>query len=611
MIRVADYIISFLYDQLRIEDIFLVSGSGVMFLTDAIYCHQKIKYICNHHEQAVAMSADAYAKTKENYGVALVTCGPGATNALTGVVGAWQDSTPCFFISGQSKTKQTIQNSGLKGLRQFGVQEVNILPIVESVTKFAVMIDDPYKIKYYLEKAAFLAKFERPGPVWLDIPLDIQGALIDPNKLYGFNPEKEGYKITDDKKLLENHVSELITFLKKSKRPVIIAGNGIRLSKAVNIFNRLVESINIPVITPRLGIDLMDSGHKLYIGRPGIKGDRAANFTVQNSDLILSIGSRMSVNLIGHEYALFARHAKKIIVDIDEIEHRKKTIKIDKFYKHNAFDFIEKLFSFAKKEHYLCSQEWAIKCSQWKNKYPVVLPEYKKEKPVNTYYFIDQLSNLLNPKDVIIIDSGFSSYVVQQAIKIKKGQRLLASGGLGAMGYAIPASIGASIARKKKRIICITGDGSLQMNIQELQTIFHHQLPIKIFIFDNNSYASICTTQHNFFKSHFIGADKKSGISFPDIINVAKTYQIKFFIIDNPKNISKTIIRILNYPGPVICAVKCNKEQPIIPTVYSYKDKNGKLISKPLEDMYPFLDRKEFLENMIIAPVNPVNLDIK
>jgi len=602
MIRVADYIINFIYDNLKIKDIFMLSGGGIMHLTDAIFCHKKINYVCCHNEQALTMAAEGYSRTNENFGLALVTSGPGATNAITGVVGAWQDSTPCIVISGQSKKRQTVFNSGVNKLRQFGVQEVNILPIVDSVTKYSCMINDPREIKYHLEKAAYFAKSDRCGPVWIDIPLDIQGSLIEPKNLKGFNPQKEGFK--NNKEILTKQVKEVFDLLKKSRRPVIIAGNGVRLSKSLKEFIQLIECINVPVVTPRLGIDLISSNHRLYIGRPGIKGDRAANFAVQNSDLLLCIGTRLSINITGHDYANFAREAKIIVVDIDKEEHKKKTIKIDKFINQNASDFMKMLITLVRQKKFKHLNDWPAVCLKWKNRYPVVLPQYRLGNNVNTYHFVEVLSKHLKPKDVMVIDSGSSSYVVSQSIKIKKGQRFIASGGLGAMGYALPASIGSSVALGNKRVICITGDGSLHMNLQELQTVSHYKLPIKMFIFNNKGYASIRSTQHNFFNDRFIGVDKKSGVSLPDISKIAKLYGIKWLQIKKTCDIEKTIKKALNNNRPVICDIICDPSQLVIPTVHSFKKDDGSLISKPLEDMWPFLDRKEFKKEMIIKPLN-------
>lgn len=602
--RVADYIMSFISENLGIDTIFMLSGGGIMHLMDGVACNKKIKYICSHNEQATTMQADGYAKINKKLGVALVTTGPGATNAITGVVGAWQDSTPMLVLSGQSKRKQTIYNSTLNNLRQFGSQEVNIIPLIESVTKYSVMVNEPKDIKYHLEKAAFLMKYGRPGPVWLDIPLDVQGALIDIDKLRGFNPiEEKYYKLFDDDKI-QNEVEDVLSLIEKAKRPIIVAGNGINIANANKEFDMLIKQLNIPVATPRLGIDLMDSQNPLYVGKLGVKGDRAGNFAVQNADLVLTIGTRLSINTIGHEYEKFAREAKKIVVDIDKVEHKKPTINIDKFILCDALVFLKKMLNESLKTSIKVREEWVLKCNEWKNKYPVTLNKYKDTTPINTYYFTDKISKYLNKNDVIIIDSGSSSYVVSQSIRIKKGQRFLASGGLGSMGYAIPAAIGASASLENKRVICITGDGSFHMNIQELQTIAHYKLPIKIFVYNNNGYASIKTTQNNYFDSRYIGVDDESGVSMPDLLEIAKVYKIKGIRIKDVKNVDKFIQEVLNYDGPVICEVICGQDQKIVPTVFSQKKEDGTMVSKPLEDMFPFLNRDEFESQMIIKPLD-------
>ncbi len=598
MIRVSDYIINFIYDSLKVKDIFMVSGGGIMHLTDAIAKHGKMNYICSNNEQATTMEMDGYARVNENFGVAIVTSGPGATNAITGVVGAWQDSTPCMVISGQSKRSQTIHNSKIKKLRQFGAQEVNVLPMIKTVTKYSCLVNDPNKIKYYLEKAVYYAKESRPGPVWLDIPLDVQGALVDPKKLKGFNDIKNKNRFDVPNKKIKK-VTEL---LKKSQRPLVIAGNGIKLSKAQEKFIEFAESLNIPVVTPRLGIDLMNTDHRLYIGRIGIKGDRAGNLAVQNSDLLICVGTRLSINVTGHEYDKFAPNAKKVVIDIDENEHKKNTIKIDCLILGDANNFLSGLLNLAKSYQIKFPDAWLKICRSWKNKYPVILPSYKNQDTINTYYFTGLLSEKLNSEDIIVIDSGSSSYVVSQSVKIKRGQKFIASGGLGSMGYALPASIGASVALGKKRVICITGDGSLQFNVQELQTLVHNKLPIKIFIYNNKSYSSIYFTQHSYFEDRFIGVDEKSGVSLPDVLEIGKLYGLKGMRIKKTSEINEKIKEALTYDGPIICDVVCDKNQLIIPTVYSVKNEDGSMTSRPLEDMYPFLSREELKKEMIVNP---------
>lgn len=602
--RVADYIIAFVYERLKVDTLFMVSGGGIMHLTDAIACHGKMRYVCSHNEQATTMEADGFAKTTGGFGVALVTTGPGATNAITGVVGAWQDSTPLFVLSGQSKRQQTIQSTGMSSLRQFGVQEAHILPMIESVTKYSVMLNDPLKVKYHLEKALFLASAGRPGPVWLDIPLDVQGAQIDPETLIGFDPQTDAPQEQSSDLNLEATIASVLFDLNAAERPVIMAGHGVRIAKAVEQFTSLVEAINVPVVTPRMGIDLMETEHPLYVGRPGIKGDRAANFAVQNADLILTIGTRLSINVTGHEYEKFARNAKILIVDVDEVEHKKPTIRIDSFIKCDALQFINTLSIEAGKARLSKGSEWPARCRSWKVDFPVVLEEYRQQAtPINTYNFTDILSSLMANDDIIVIDSGSSSYVVSQSIAIKKGQRYLASGGLGAMGYALPAALGASVARGGGRVICITGDGSLQMNMQELLTIAHEKLPVKIFIFNNHGYASIKTTQHNYFSDRYVGVDDKSGVALPDILKVADLYSIKGMRIDRTDQVEDCINEALAHQGPVLVDVVCSPDQLIIPTVFSKKRDDGTMVSLPLEDMFPFLDREKFKANMLVEPL--------
>ncbi|KKK74403.1 hypothetical protein LCGC14_2884130, partial [marine sediment metagenome] len=361
-IKVSDYVVKFL-EKNGVKHIFMLAGGGCMHLTDSVGRSNKIKYICNHHEQASAMAAEAYSKFKNNLGVVLVTSGPGGTNAITGLLGAFQDSVPCIFISGQSKRNQTVYNSNLR-LRQFGVQEVNIIPIVDSITKYAVMMNDPQEIKYQLEKAAYLAKSGRPGPVWIDIPLDIQNTFVDENTLIGFDATKYAlnYKTTPQDK----EITEVIDFLKKAQRPVIIAGHGIRLADACSELASFVEKYNLPVVTPIMGIDVINSDHHNYVGRVGTKGTRAGNFAMQNADLILSIGSRLSVSVVGHEYEMFARDAKIIVVDIDSEEHNKKTIKIWKFINADAKIFLQTLMKCLKNNKFVSHSVWLEKCNEWK-----------------------------------------------------------------------------------------------------------------------------------------------------------------------------------------------------------------------------------------------------
>ncbi len=594
LIKLSDYVISFLQKN-NINNAFLVSGGNLMHLLESVRV-KNMSYLCNHHEQASTMAAEGYSKMTKDIGFAMVTSGPGGTNAITGVAGAWIDSNPMLIISGQSYESQTVGDSGL---RQLGVQEINITDIVKPITKYAVMVRDPKKIKYYLEKALYLANSERPGPVWIDIPINIQMAMIQESELEEFPLPKDSIKDIN----LKEKVTQTIELIKNSKRPVILLGNGVRLGKAEKEFFELAEKLSIPILTSRNANDLIWENHPLYAGRPGSFGQRFANFTIQNSDFLLSIGSRIALALTGWAYKDFAREAKKVVVDIDPAELKKPTIYPDIAINSNSKDFILEMLSQLKDYYPRDISDWKSKIKYWKEKYPVVLQEYKNTKgSVNTYYFTDILSNELNEDDVVLTDMGMSFQCVMQAFKIKKGQRFFTSSGHASMGFGLPGAIGACIGNNKKRVICVTGDGGLMMNIQELQTLKHYNLPIKLFIFNNNGYSSIRETQKTYFKG-FIGSDKDSGVSMPDFIKVAEAYGIKSKKIPNQMNLEKDIQEVLNYPGPVICEVIISESQQVAPKQGVFNRPDGKPIPRPIEDMIPYIDRKEFEKDMVIEPI--------
>ncbi len=590
MTRVSDYIISFIY-KAGVSDIFMVAGGGAMFLNDAIAGHAKLNFICNHHEQASVMAAEAYARITGNLGVAVVTSGPGSTNAVTGVVGAWQDSTPCMIISGQSKRSQNVYNSGISNLRQFGFLEVNTVPIVKSITKYAVMVNKPEEIRFHLEKALYLAKSGRPGPVWLDIPLDVQGALIDEKKLKGFKAPKldNGKRVN-----LSKSIKTVLKLTKSSKRPVIIAGNGIRLSGATAEFSKLVKLLGVPVVTAVMGTDAIEDDHANFIGKAGMRGERAANIAIQNSDLIISIGSRLSVSIIGYEYENFAPKAKKIVVDIDGDEHRKKTIKIDLLVVSDAKEFINMLSKSVNKTTFHFKSDWLQKCKELRNRFPIYIPEYSKASgAVNMYETVNQISKKLVEQDIVVTDAGYSYYVVRQALEIKKGQRLVLPAATGAMGFNLPASIGACVGSGRNRVICITGDGSLMTNIHELQVISFNELPIKIFVLNNRGYVSIRNTQSIYFKGRLIGESEKTGLSLPDTSKIARAFGIKYFKANNSRVLGETLPKILEFDGPVICEVNSSTTQQIMPTVTSKQLPDGTFVSASIDDMYPFIEESE------------------
>lgn len=594
--RVTDYIADFLAKN-GVDTIFQVSGGGMMFLLDSVGRHSDIKVVCNHHEQASAMSALTYAKLNKNgLGACFLTTGCGGTNALTGLLNAWQDNISCFLFSGQSKTSQTTALAGT-ALRQFGVQEADIVSVAKPMSKYAVMITDANDIAYHLEKALFLAKSGRSGPVWIDVPMDIQGAFVDPDNIRHFDAKSEG--LLPETKSHKEELAKLATLLEKSKRPLIIAGQGIRLSNTIPQFNKFLEKYQIPFVGTYLAVDYTEYQNPLFVGTIGVKGTRAGNFAMQNADLVLVLGSRLSVSCVGYDYHQFAREGKVIVVDIDKEEHQKKTIKIDILINADLKDFFAE-FSYDKKPEI---KNWQDQCLLWKNTYPVCLPEYETSELVNQYYFMEVLCRNLGDDDIVISDAGSAFYVASQAIKVQKKQRYITSGAQAEMGYTMPAIIGAQYGNPKAKIIGITGEGSFQMNIQELQTIIHEKLPVKLFVWNNGGYLSIKATQDKFFNGFRVGVDETSGISFPDLEKIAMAYGVKFIKIKSTKDLEKGIQDVLNFNGAVLCEVICDPDQMVVPTLSSYKNQEGKIVSRPLEDLFPFLDREEFKRNMIIKPI--------
>jgi acetolactate synthase I/II/III large subunit len=596
-VRVADLIVDFIY-KLGVDTVFTLTGGGAMFLNDAVAAHPQMKAVCNHHEQACAMAAVGYAKLRNGYASAIVTTGCGATNAITGLLDAWQDNVPCIFVSGQVKRKETCHNATVS-LRQFGVQEADIIPVVQSLTKYAVMINDPQEALFELEKAAFLARSGRPGPVWIDVPLDVQGALVDSQLLRHYVPKPD---LAAKPVPSEDDLGALREKLATAKRPIIIAGNGIRLGEAIEPFMALVEHTEIPVVVSYLGVDLLPSHHPQYVGRLGVKGDRAGNFAVQNADLVISIGCHLSVALTGFEYDLFAREAKLVVVDIDPDEHRKNTVKIDQFIHSDVAAFFSKLSPPAPMEGWV---GWGEACRKWREHWPVCSPHYADSKEgINKYYFIEKLKDHLKHDSVVVSDAGSSYYVTSQALKIRDQQRYVTSGAQADMGFTLPAAIGVSVAKAGGEVVGITGDGSLQTNIQELQTLVHHQFPVKLVVWNNNGYLSIRATQRKFFAGRELGTDARSGVSFPSTEKIAAAYGISFHRVSEPALLDAALAQLMAASGPMILEVMCPPNQEIIPTASSKKMPDGRMQSKPLEEMYPFLDRAEFLANMIVKPLD-------
>lgn len=596
MVKLSDYVMKYIAG-LGVKNIFMLPGGGCMHLVDSLGRNKDLNIIVNLHEQACAIAADAYSQYTNNIGVALVTTGPGGTNAITGVAASWIDSVPVLIISGQVKREDLLIG---KGVRQMGPQEVDIVSLVKPITKYAVTVMEPNQIKFHLDKAVYLAKDGRPGPVWIDIPLDVQGAIIDENKLKIFNKPKQVVR----KGIWNDKISNLIRLINKSKRPIILAGNGVRAGNGISVFREIVSKINIPVLTTWRAMDILPEDDVLYIGRPGLIGQRGANFAQQNADLIICIGARLDAGQVAFSYSNFAREAKKVIVDIDRNEINKIAAEIDIKFDTDAGVFLDALSRRANEIH-LNVSDWLRKCRAWKAKYPVVLPEYKQEsKHVNMYVLVDSLSKLLTDDDIIVPDSaGSCSEITLQAFKVKLGQRVLNSPGLGSMGFGIPASIGACIASGRKRTVCLIGDGGLQHNIQELELLKRYRLPVKLFVSNNNAYALIRATQNRYFGGNLVACDPSSGLTLPDTIKIASAYGLKTFKLDSHDGIENKISEILNYDGPVVCEVMVNPDLLIQPKVSSEVKSDGKIVSKPMEDLWPFLEREEFEANMVIPPL--------
>jgi len=598
-IKLSDYVMKFI-ENLGVKHIFLISGGGNIHLIDSIGKSKKSKYICNHHEQASSTAAEAYARIK-GFGVCLVTTGPGGTNAITGVLGAYQDSIPMLVISGQ--VKRETMGAG-KITRQYGDQEVNIVDIVKPLTKYAATIMDPLDVDYQLSKAVHIAKSGRPGPVWIDIPLDIQGSTIETDRLKKFKTEEIKPDFNTDKNELKELVSKTIDKIKNSKLPVLYAGNGIRLAGAYKEFLTLVDLLKIPVLTSYAGYDLMPSAHPYFFGRGHAFGQRVGNFVLQNSDLLLSIGARFDIRTIGFTYKAFARMAYKIMVDIDMREIKKPILSIDLPVNFDAKDFIEEMLRQLKENPLkLQINDWLDYGRRLNKKYPVVLKEYWQEKKfVNNYCFIEAIGKQLKPNELIVESNGVGPLnCMYQAFYVKPGQRIVLNNGCAQMGYGLPAAVGVAFAAdKKQRVICFDGDGSIQLNIHELQVMKHHNLPIKLFIYVNDGYLSIKNTQNNLFAGKHVAVDNESGISCPDIVKIGKAYGIKTERINNHADMEEKIKKVLAYPGPIICDINAVRNLAVSPKLMAKKLPNGQFASPPLEDMGPFLTRDEFEKNMLI-----------
>ncbi|MBI5007558.1 MAG: thiamine pyrophosphate-binding protein [Nitrosomonadales bacterium] len=600
-IRVSEYIADYLA-QAGVRHVFLVTGGGAMFLNDAFGFHPDIEVICNHHEQASAMAAEGYARLSGMPGVVNVTTGPGGINALNGVFGAWTDSIPMLVISGQVKRETCMAGKHLPGLRQLGDQEADIVAMARPVTKYCETVLDPADIAWHLDQAWHLASSGRPGPCWLDIPIDVQAAMIEPDSLRRYQPPQEN---AWPDTIVERHSRFIMERIAQSKRPVIMAGTGIRAGNALEEFETAVHALGLPVVTAWTH-DLIASDDPLYCGRPGTIGTRAGNFTVQNADLLIVLGSRLNIRQTSYNWASFARNAFVIQVDIDPAELDKPTYRPDHAIHCDAKPLLAKLADMLaagghEPAHW---SGWLAWCRQRMTDYPVVMPQQRETKNgrINPYHFVERLFESLAEDDIVACANAAACIVPAQVARLKRGQRLFTNSGSASMGYDLPAAIGAwygavRVRGDQDRVICLAGDGSLQMNIQELQTVAHHRLPIKIFVLNNRGYLSIRSSQGNFFK-RLVGESPDNGVSFPDYVKVAAAYGIPSSRME-AKDFAQHAEEVLSAPGPHLCEVMLDETQGFEPRMSSRQLDDGTIVSPSLEDMYPFLDRDELAKNML------------
>ena len=639
--KVSNYIAEKLLEA-GITDVFMITGGGAMHLDDALGHQEGLHCMYNHHEQACAMAAEAYARIHNKIAAVCVTTGPGGINAMNGVAGGYLDSIPMFIVSGQVRYDTTARSSGLR-LRAMGDQEYDITKSVANMTKYCEMVIDPMRIRFCMEKALYLAYVGRPGPVWLDIPLNVQAALVETDDLIGFDkedyevggtgwaapssaqiPEDENGKGEYREKLPEKVTKEtaiaIIEKVRTSKRPVINAGNGIRIGDAHAVFLRVVEKLGIPVVTGADSIDCIYDEHPLYVGKGGNVGDRPGNFAIQNSDLVLSLGSRLSFRQVGYRFTTWARAAYVIVNDIDAEELKKPTLHVDMPVHADVKDLLtvmeevleaegtEEGAAPISEEYENARKEWVSVCQGWKRDYPVVLPRHMEggtETEANVYAFAKEMSSRLNEDQIVVVGNGSANVVCGHGNIMKKGQRFISNSGIASMGYGLPAAIGACVADHTQDIVLITGDGSIQMNLQELQTVIGNDLPIKIFVINNGGYHSIRQTQKNLFKGEpLIGIGVDSGdLTFPSMEKLAWAYGFPYLSIHNNREIGEKVEETLAYDGPVICEVFVTLDQNFEPKAAAKKLPDGTMVSPPLEDLFPFLPDEEMDRIMMIPRV--------
>lgn len=609
-IRLADYVADFLTAH-DITDCFMVTGGGAMHLNDALGHKAGLHCTFNHHEQACAIAAESYARLENRIAALCVTTGPGGTNAITGVLGGWLDSIPMLVISGQVRYDTTARYAerftGGLPLRAVGDQEFDITRAVSCMCKYAAMLEDPADIRYMLEKSFYLATHGRPGPCWIDIPVNYQGMTIETEGLRGYDPTEDARSLPVS--ITAETVKIVLEKIRIAKRPVLYAGNGIRLSGGYDAFRSAVEKLGIPVCTYWDAIDLIETEHPFYVGRGGNMGDRPGNFAVQNADLILAVGNRLPIRVVGYNWKTWAREAEVIMVDVDEAELKKHTLHVEMPIHADAKDFFEQMNTRLNgiEQPLFQGREWVTACRKWKEKYPVVLPRHWQEDGLhaNAYAFVDYLSTQLPPRTLTVVSNGTCCVAGHQAYVIKEGTRFFNSNAVASMGYGLPAAIGGCVANKRRTTVCLEGDGSIMMNLQELQTIITNALPIKIFLINNEGYHSIRQTQNNLFADHCkVGIGPESGdLSFPDFSKLARVFGYPYFAAHSNKEMQRVVEESLAVDGPIFCEVFVSTEQVFEPKSSTKRLENGTLVSPPLEDLAPFLPREELAQNMFIPMV--------
>jgi acetolactate synthase-1/2/3 large subunit len=606
--KLSDYVMRFVA-QLGVKHVFLVTGGGAMHLNASLAQCPDLEPVCNSHEQASAMCAEVYSKATSHFGVALVTTGPGGTNAVTGLAGAWLDSTPMLFLSGQVKRPDRMfaADGTPLGMRQLGVQEVDIISIVRPLTKYAETVLDPRSIRYHLEKAVYLARNGRPGPVWIDIPLDVQAAPIDETSLAGFDPAS--IPPAFDEAALPRLVAETIGALNRSERPLIFVGNGVRLSGAEEQFRELIARLQLPVEATWCAADIISSEDPLFVGRPGTLAARGANFAFQNCDFLLSVGARLDFAITGYAPEKLARGAHKVMVDIDAAEIRKLAPHIQTEVHADAGAFVREMLRQIGTVEPKERGAWKSRCADWKTRYPAVLPEHRQgDARVSIYHLAEVIAQETTAQDVMVSgSSGSGIEIFLFACPTRTGQRIYHTAGLGAMGYGLPSTIGACLASGQRRTICVDGDGGFQFNIQELETIRRLQLPIKFFVLNNDGYASIRASQTNFFGAPLVGCDEKTGTTVPDLCKVAMSYGLPATRISSQAGLREQVRKVLETPGPAVCDVMVIPDEVRGPRLSSKQMADGSMVSMPLEDLWPFLERDEFRRNMIVPPLEASN----